>query len=169
MTKAESKRASTGQGKQRRFLCATGARECKHMKSRIQIGQRPFTALINSGTQGNFISLMIVNRYKIPWEMKREPYSLSTFDGQEVIYSNGIIDMETDHLCVIFDDHDETIQFDITDTAKYELILGILWLRKINPQIDWTTGQISWDIPRDGKIKGKGSNSVPEDSSGACA
>lgn len=79
------------------------------MKVTLQIGQRPFTALLDSGAQGNFISPAVVNRYKIPWQQKTEPYALSTIDGQEVLYGNGIIDMETDHLPVAFNDREETI------------------------------------------------------------
>jgi hypothetical protein len=132
-----------------------------------EINGRMYSALLDSGAQGNFISPRIINKDEIPWHQKEDPYRLSTVEGTEVGYGNGVIDMETDHLPVSIQGHETSMTLDITDTAQHELILGLPWLRATNPRIDWTTGQIFWDnaVPQEKvAIKDEGRSSVTEDS-----
>lgn len=100
--------------------------------------------MIDSGAQGNYISPRIINREQIEWVRKKEPYNLSTVEGNTVAYEDGLVSRETAQLLMNISGRDETITFDITDIAEHELILGIPWLRGSNPVIDWTTGQLSW-------------------------
>lgn len=138
-----------------------------HIILDVQIKGRQYSALLDSGAQGNYISPQIINRDKIPWHQKEYPYRLSTVEGQEVAYGNGIIDRETDHLPVTVCGRTTIFSLDITDTAHHELILGLPWLRAKNPRIDWVTGQIYWDnaVPQKRTaINGEGRSSVTEDS-----
>ena len=36
--------------------------------------------------------------------------------------------------------------FYVTDLGKQKIILGFPWLRKHNPDIDWRTGKIVWEL-----------------------
>jgi hypothetical protein len=99
--------------------------------------------MIDSGAQGNYISPSVVNKLRLPWKEKQECYRLSTVDGANVEYGNGLVDMETAPLHVeIHNLPPESIIFDITGIAKHQLILGIPWLKKVNPRIDWNAGQL---------------------------
>ena len=153
--------------KDQRSLCATQTVNYAHIILRAEINGKTYSALLDSGAQGNFISPSIINRDEIPWHQKEDPYRLSTVEGTEVGYGNGVIDMETDHLPVSIQGHATSMTLDITDTAHHELILGLPWLRATNPRIDWTTGQIFWDnavTQRRVAINGAGRSSVTEDS-----
>ena len=146
---------------------ATYGQAHEHIILRIRIRRRYYNALLDSGAQGNYASPKIINQDKIPWHWKEEPYRLSTVEGQEVSYGQGVINMETDHLPVSIQGRTTQVTFDITDTAQHELILGLPWLRAENPRIDWTTGQLFWDnavTHQRVTIKGEGWNSVTEDS-----
>lgn len=39
----------------------------------------------------------------------------------------------------------ELIKFNVLEIGDYDIVLGILWLRKHNPSIDWQSGQITFD------------------------
>src|SRR6202000_2849629 len=43
------------------------------------------------------------------------------------------------------EDHSEILRFLITDLGKDDLILGLPWLRKHNPSVDWEQGEILLD------------------------
>ena len=123
----------------------TGQNEFQHLEITIRIHGQNTRALVDSGAQGNYMSPRTVNKQKISWKEKEQPYRLSTVEGESVSYGQGIVNMETDHLHTTVNDHPEQITFDITDIAEHEVILGIPWLRRSNPRIDWTTGQLWWD------------------------
>ena len=41
-----------------------------------------------------------------------------------------------------YDYHEERLTFEICDLGKNEMILGMTWLNKHNPEIDWETGHV---------------------------
>src|SRR6266478_9222840 len=140
--------------------CATDE-ETKHFTAHVKLHGRQITAMIDSGAQGNFISPRTVNEHRIPWKAKKQPYKLRTAEGELFSYGGGTIDLETDQLEIELHHHYERITFDLMDLAGHEIILGIPWLRRSNPRIDWITGQISWKTmtPRwDSTIGRKNSN-----------
>jgi hypothetical protein len=106
--------------------------------------------LIDSGADGNFISPRIINQGEVPWVKKENPYRLGTVEGDPVAYDSGMITRETARApLTLFDVQNENIihqeeeaQFDIAEIGRHDAILGMPWLRKHNPQIDWITGQI---------------------------
>ena len=94
----------------------------------VTINGQTFTAIIDSGAQGNYISPSIVNKEQLEWNYKKDLYRLSTVEGCEVAYEDGFVTQETMQLPVLILGQDENITFDITDIVDYQLILGILWL-----------------------------------------
>ncbi|KAI7909406.1 hypothetical protein M0657_011852 [Pyricularia oryzae] len=95
----------------------------------------------------NYISPRVVAKRRIPWQQKKEPYQLQTVEGKAVLYGNGTIETETVHLWMENYGRKEQITLDITEIGDKDVILGIPWLRRSNPRIDWTTGQIQWEEP----------------------
>ena len=118
--------------------------DTRHMNITVQLDGIKAVALIDSGAQGNYISARYMKERHIPWQQKGMPYRLSTVEGKEVEYGSGIVDKETGPLQVNILGTTDYINFDITDIAEHQLILGIPWLRRRNPRIDWTTDQIYW-------------------------
>ena len=39
-------------------------------------------------------------------------------------------------------DHSERARFAVTGLRKQNIILGLTWLRKHNPEVDWTSGEV---------------------------
>ncbi|CRK29305.1 hypothetical protein BN1708_004964 [Verticillium longisporum] len=85
------------------------------------------------GAQGNYMSPEYINKNKITWKYKEEPYQLSTVEGQAVSYGGGIVNTETAPLQVFISRRQGHITFDITNMGGKQIILGIPWLRQWNP------------------------------------
>ena len=100
------------------------------------------TAFVDTGATGNYVSPQWVNRFKVPWVWKKEPYQLLTVEGKPVNYDNGRITRQTEPLTIEVQGHRERVAFDITEMPGHDIILGLPWLRSSNPVIDWTTGQL---------------------------
>ena len=47
-------------------------------------------------------------------------------------------------LIMIHKGHREKVTFEICDLGKVNLIIGYTWLKKHNPEIDWSTGEIKF-------------------------
>ena len=47
-------------------------------------------------------------------------------------------------LIMIHRGHREKVTFEIRDLEKVNLIIGSTWLKKHNPEIDWSTGEIEF-------------------------
>nr|XP_036581414.1 reverse transcriptase domain protein [Colletotrichum truncatum]KAF6789765.1 reverse transcriptase domain protein [Colletotrichum truncatum] len=115
------------------------------MKITVNLGGYTTQVLIDSGAQGNFIAPRIVQQREIPWNQKQNPYRLRNVEGKEVEYGGGSIDQETAQLPLLYYGHQELISLDITEIGNHDVILGIPWLRRHNPQIDWVTGRIKFN------------------------
>ena len=46
-------------------------------------------------------------------------------------------------IAITVDGHKHWVDFLITDLGKENLILGLPWLRRVNPEVDWTKGLLS--------------------------
>lgn len=65
---------------------------------------------------------------------KKHPVRLRTIDNSEV--KSGLITEEA-HVEIFVGEHKETVVLDVADIGDDNTILGISWLRKHNPTIDW--------------------------------
>jgi len=91
-------------------------------------------ALIDSGADELFIHEELVDKYKIPVLPLDEPISVKNVDGTE--NKRG----EVTHFTWIpmrIGDYEEQHRFYVSNLGKDHLILGLPWLEKVNPIIDW--------------------------------
>ncbi len=102
------------------------------------------SALLDSGAAGNFMSLEFAELHKIPLIPCISPLSVEAVDGRplgtgRVTHLSQELHMRTGLL------HRELIQFYILQAPHTPVILGLPWLRKHDPLLQWTSGQIvSW-------------------------
>ena len=94
--------------------------------------------MINLGATGNFITKKVADTQGFRTQLKNKPYPLMVVDGEPISTNKGMVTHETVLLeMVMLRRHKETIQFDIVHMDNHACILGILWLKKHNPQINW--------------------------------
>ena len=94
----------------------------------------PCYALIDSGATNNFISAAFVKRHKLECFPKPEPQALYVIDGRPI--ESGAV-THSCNLKLRFEGTSQTITTDIVQIGNYPIILGLPWLRRHNPQIDW--------------------------------
>lgn len=92
-------------------------------------------ALIDSGASGNFISSALVGLRDIPTRRKDQVYELELFQGK-----GWQVNQETLPVPCVIQKHHEEIVLDVVFMKTHDVVLGIPWLRKHNPAIDWTRG-----------------------------
>jgi len=124
----------------KQFLCATQYDTYVNIPVLIN-GQRTI-AMIDSGATGNFASRDLVRSLGLPTRRKKEQYDLQMADGSTL--STGRIDEETHSLPVTIRRYHEELTFDVIGMATYHIILGMPWLKKHNPVIDWKKGVLTF-------------------------
>jgi RNase H-like domain found in reverse transcriptase/Reverse transcriptase (RNA-dependent DNA polymerase)/Integrase zinc binding domain/Chromo (CHRromatin Organisation MOdifier) domain/Aspartyl protease len=110
---------------------------------------RKLRVMIDSGATGNFISQSVIKESKLPTRTKAGPYRLTVVDGTEAGDNHGWIDVETPRGTLTFPGHEEWISLDVAPIGRHEIILGMPWIRKHNPDIDWVKGTIAFNRCRD--------------------
>ena len=105
------------------------------LKTPISINGVRTVAIVDSGASGIFISAKLVEKSGLTTRKKADSYELSVVDGSQL----DRVDKETQPLPVAIQQHHETITFDIVTMAGHDVVLGMPWLKKHNPNIDWET------------------------------
>ena len=117
--------------------CAT------HLKIRIQLAGVTALAMIDSGATGNFMLRKFATNHRIPGLPKERPYQLTVVDGTPLNQDEGMVKEETLPLMSQIHGKDlGRITFDLV-SIPHEVILGIPWLEKVNPSIDWNSQKIT--------------------------
>jgi hypothetical protein len=98
-------------------------------------------ALLDPGGQGSFINYTLCHSY--PQISKSMPLGLTLADGKPS--SSGSVTHHTPLMMKIAG-HAEPIGLDISSLA-HDIILGMPWFRKHNPNIDWTNFTLSFHSP----------------------
>ena len=59
-------------------------------------------------------------------------------DGEAISSNNGMVTQETVPLTMVtLRGHMEQIQFDVINMENHAMILGMPWLKRHNPRVDW--------------------------------
>ena len=112
----------------------------EHLMVNVQIEGRQLRAMVDSGASGNFIATRYADYHELPIQRKTVVYPLLTVDGSAL---NGGKVTDEVQVTLRIDRHEERIRLDVIDLASYDIILGIPWLRKWNPHIDWRKGVLT--------------------------
>jgi hypothetical protein len=124
----------------RRELNATGSRG--QISIATKMNGRLVKAMIDSGATGNFMAPQTILKEGYPTQTKRDTYILTMADGKPMERNNGRVDTETKQICMEYNGHEEWIQFDVASIGNHQAILGMPWIRKHNPEINWETGVV---------------------------
>ena len=98
-------------------------------------------ALIDSGAGGNFIDEETATELQLPRTELRRPITVRNVDGTE--NHKGHITHRTILETTIANKR-QWISLLITGLGKQKMILGLPWLIKENPDIDWQRGTLQW-------------------------
>lgn len=112
----------------------TKAQYEKHLTLCAKIDDRYVKVMVDSGATGNYIKTDTVKKLGIQPRRKTNPYGLQLADGSPT--KQGEIEWETLPIRLWIEEHQELIVLDMVN-IKYDIILGLPWLRKHGPQIDW--------------------------------
>ena len=104
----------------------------------INVSGHRLQAMVDSGATGNFMSQSLLDRKGLPIRKKDDAYDLMVIDGNPLPSGDGRVVNETTPLPVATQQHYEELTFDVVRMASHEIVLGMPWLRKHNPTIDWT-------------------------------
>ena len=108
-----------------------------------------FSALLDSGASHCFLSPKIVKKFKLLTNPVKPPLPLSMFDGTSVIYVTEQLSLD-----VSFPDSvTHHIAFFVTPLdPTCDAVLGLNWLSKYNPLVDWSLRQITFRTAEQVKI-----------------
>ena len=110
--------------------------------------------MIDSGATGIFVSEKFVSENHVVRKPMKHPIVLYNIDGSKN-KAGSITHYATLRLQV--GTFDKYVDCYVTNISNEDLILGIPWLREVNPDIDWKSGSITFDgemqetsLPEDG-------------------
>ena len=96
-------------------------------------------ALLDSGATGLVMSEEFTRKNKFRRTKLEKPIYVRNMDGT-LNYAGPIVD--TVEVEIFFKGHKERTSIDVIGGQKWSVILGMLWLRHHNPEIDWKTGEV---------------------------
>ena len=104
--------------------------------------------LLDSGAGGNFIDQNYARKPGFKIQQLEQLLKAFNVDGTEnkCRTIKSFVDLDL----TIFGRRRNTRLF-VTRLGKQKIILGFLWLKKHNPEINWKTGEFSWRNSKEGK------------------
>ena len=113
--------------------------------------------MVDSGATGRFLDKPFVEKHRITAFPLRHPIQLLNIDGSPN-QAGSVTHFARQELTV--DGHTEWTDFLIADLGGEDIILGLPWLRKLNPTINWRKGTLH--IPKP-KVASVTIEEVPDD------
>lgn len=104
--------------------------------------QGEFETLIDSGSDGDLISLEVVDRLQIPTEPLPTALLINAINGSLI---HKVVARTVPVKVTVSGNHNELMSFFVVKIMKPPIILGYPWLCRHTPHIDWVSGRIlSW-------------------------
>ncbi|KAF7137056.1 hypothetical protein CNMCM5793_006907 [Aspergillus hiratsukae] len=112
--------------------------------------------MVDSGATGNYMHPRFKDQLKILGIKKAQPEPILGLNGENL--GTHLLTDESGPVTMIVMGHIERINFDIVPLGRYDVVLGIPWLRNHNPRINWKTGSLQFtncNCPREDRIQGE--------------
>ncbi|QRV88426.1 Retrotransposable element Tf2 protein [Ceratobasidium sp. AG-Ba] len=119
------------------FMLMFRAQPCENpLEKRSAIQGKPFSgwAMLDSGASSIFISERIVQDFQLFKKKLDKPCRLKVIDGREI--DSGRVEHYVTINLKIFD-HEEEVDAYVVNVGNQDLVLGMAWLKRHNPVIDW--------------------------------
>ena len=117
------------------------------IKLKLYKGEKRITtnAMVDSGVTEDFIDQQFCIQHQFPVRRLNQPRDIFVIDGK-----SSLVGPITHEATIAMDigSHTEQIRFQVANLKKHEAILGMPWLKKHNPTIDWDKERISFNSER---------------------
>ena len=117
-------------------ICELSQVRSDHMVLTASFIGKTIRIMLDCGANRNYISLRIGQLFYDRVTEKEHPYPLTMADGSPADHNDGWVRKEILGAQLTIGYHDEDVNVDITN-IRYDMILGMAWLRQHNPVIDW--------------------------------
>ena len=123
-------------------LCVNDIKQCITLEGTLC--GKDVSVLIDSGSSGNFVSKKFVSSNKLVCKQLAKP------DRKVVRLANGSIEPVTESCSgkLVIGNHREDLEFTVVVLDGYDVVLGMPWLSKHNPEIDWNHGIVTVVDPK---------------------
>jgi hypothetical protein len=98
-----------------------------------------FMALLDCGATSFFMDKGFVDRNRITARTLSRPIPVYNIDGT---WNKAGSICEVMDFILRYKDHSERVQFTVTGLGKQDAILGYIWLKDHNPEVDWITKEV---------------------------
>lgn len=105
------------------------------------IHNKPALILVDCGSSGNFISRSFVHKHKIASTPGEESSSVSLADGSTCNTNSSVNNVE-----VGVGDYKDKLDLTVMKLQGYDVILGMPWLSKHNPKIDFRDRKLEFSV-----------------------
>lgn len=113
-----------------------------HLTMNVHMNKVSVVALVDSGATGVFMHPDFAKHCNATIRMKTIPREVRIIDGRTI--SSGLITHETT-VDLIVNGHREKLLANITNTGRYDCILGTPWLVCHDPTIQWSQRKVLFD------------------------
>lgn len=113
---------------------------CYPIKTSVKGKTVAITALLDCGASELFINTKTVKKLGIPTIKLIKPKKVFNADGTE--NKEGSV-THVVNLPIIIDQHEKIETVWVTNIGEEDFIIGLTWLRKWNPSINWITGKMT--------------------------
>ena len=83
-----------------------------------------------------------IRRMGLPHRQKENLYPLVMISGDLILYGNGIIHLKTGPVKLEIKGQKAVVSFNVLLLGKDKAVLGMSFLQKFNPKIDWITKEV---------------------------
>ncbi|QRV80813.1 Transposon Ty3-G Gag-Pol polyprotein [Ceratobasidium sp. AG-Ba] len=129
------------------FMLMFCAQPCENPLEKCSAVQgKPFSgwAMINSGASSVFINEKIVQDFQLFKKKLDKPRRLKVIDGCEI--DSGKVEHYVTINLKIFK-HEEEVDAYVVNVGNHDLVLGMAWLKRHNPAIDWDKKSLIFPPP----------------------
>ena len=103
---------------------------------------RPATFLVDSGASGNFVNLAFARKYQLQTRELAQKQQVQLADGSHrasrTVVGNAKVKLGS------HSEHSDFVTMPLNG-HQFDVILGVPWLRRANPKIDWTARTVTFD------------------------
>jgi hypothetical protein len=111
--------------------------------------------MVDSGATGNYMHLEFMKKLGLLGKTKAVPEPIAGLNGENL--GTLAITTESGPVPMVVLGHVECLNFDIIPMGRYDVVLGIPWLRNHNLAINWNINQIQFkcECPRQDRSQGE--------------